>query len=206
MTATRIAFLFGVVIVVAAPVRAEPPEVTKPSANKPGEKLLKQWSKEKAAAFLDGVAVNWTRERSCGTCHTNYPYLIARPLLSPAGRPANEWKEVRNFFENRAANWDSGKDKAAPRWDAEVVATATCLAISDAFTTNKLHPTTKKALDRIWTLQKENGGWTWLKCDWPPMQHDDYFGAVYAAVGVGMAPDNYKQGASAGRFHDRGGA
>jgi squalene-hopene/tetraprenyl-beta-curcumene cyclase len=182
-----------ILLVAALPVLAEPTEIPKPSANAPGEKLLKAWSQEKAAKFLDGVAVNWTREKSCGTCHTNYPYLIARPLLSPAGDPGPEWKEVRGFFENRAANWD----KAKPRWDAEVVATAACLAISDGLTSKKLNPVTKKALDRMWALQGKDGGWTWLKCNWPPFEHDDYFGALYAAVGVGYAPERYQESASA---------
>jgi squalene-hopene/tetraprenyl-beta-curcumene cyclase len=184
-----------VLIICGTPVLAEPPPVEKPAPNQPGEPLLKTWSKAKAATFLDGVAVNWTREKNCGTCHTNYPYLIARPLLSPAGRPGNEWREVREFFENRAKNWDTTAGK--PRWDAEVVATATCLAISDAMTTNKLNPITRKALDRMWTLQGQDGNWNWLKCDWPPFEHDDYFGALYVAVGVGYAPDGYKDSASA---------
>jgi squalene-hopene/tetraprenyl-beta-curcumene cyclase len=163
--------------------------VSKPSANKAGEALLAQWSPEKAAQFLDGVGVNWTREKNCGTCHTNYPYLIARPLLKPAG---DGWKEVRAFFEERASNWDSGKDGSKPRWDAEVVTTAVSLALSDANTTGKLHPVTKSALDRIWIVQRKDGGFDWLKCGWPPFEHDDYFGAVFAAVGVGMAPGEYQ--------------
>jgi len=171
---------------------AQTPEsiVPKPTPNKAGEPLLNQWSKVKAASFLDGVAVNWTRERSCGTCHTNYPYLIARPLL---GSQNDNWKEVRSFFEDRAAHWDTKK----PRWDAEVVATAACLAISDANTTGRLNPITRKALDRIWSMQKKDGGFDWLKCGWPPFEHDDYFGALYAAVGVGTAPDDYKSSPSA---------
>ena len=166
------------------------PTVPKPTPNKAGEPLLTHWSKDKAAGFLDGVAVNWTREKSCGTCHTNYPYLIARPFL---GSQNENWKEVRSFFEDRAAHWDTNK----PRWDAEVVATAACLAISDANTTGKLNPITRMALDRIWTVQKKDGGFDWLKCGWPPFEHDDYIGALYAAVGVGTAPDNYKSSPSA---------
>jgi squalene-hopene/tetraprenyl-beta-curcumene cyclase len=52
---------------------------------------------------------------------------------------------------------------------------------------------TRQALDRMWTLQRKDGAWDWLKCAWPPMEHDDYYGAVYAAVGVGLAPDSYAQ-------------
>src|SRR4051812_28583023 len=100
---------------------AQRTNIAKPSPNKPGEALLAQWSPEKAAAFLDGVGVNWTREKNCGTCHTNYPYLIARPLLKQAG---DGWREVRTFFEDRVKNWDSDKEGAKPRWDMEIVATA----------------------------------------------------------------------------------
>jgi squalene-hopene/tetraprenyl-beta-curcumene cyclase len=46
-------------------------------------------------------------------------------------------------------------------------------------------------------LQQANGAWNWIKCDWPPMEHDDYFGATYAAVGVGTAPEGYAKAASA---------
>ncbi len=176
----------------AMPVCAQPPMpvVAKPTPSKAGEPLLQQWSKDRAAGFLDGVAVNWTREKNCGTCHTNYPYLMARPLLPSKNE---SWTEVRSFFENRAANWDTNK----PRWDAEVLATAACLAISDANSTHRLSPVTKKALDRVWTVQKPDGGFDWLKCGWPPFEHDDYFGAVFVAVGVGMAPDDYKSSSSA---------
>ena len=100
-------------------------------------------------------------------------------------------KEIRQFFEQRVTNWDGKGDGAKPRWDAEVIATGVTLAINDAQTSGKLHPTTRAALDRIWTLQQKDGGFNWLKCDWPPYEHDDYFGAVFAALGVGIAPDAY---------------
>src|SRR5262245_56036276 len=173
--------------VLALPAAAQ----TRPTPNKPGEPLLKEWSPQKAAEFLDGVGLNWTREKQCGTCHTNYPYLLGRAALP--GPKSEAADEVRRFFEGRAANWD----KAKPRWDTEVVATASTLAIHDSLTTGKLHPVTKSALDRMWTLQRPDGSWNWLKCDWPPQEHDDYFGAAYAALGVGLAPDGYASGESA---------
>lgn len=177
-------FLF---VAVATVIGAEPPnELRKPTANRAGEELLKGWSPDKAGEFLDSTSVHWTREKKCGTCHTNYPYLMARPRLQ-LETDMRHYREVRAFFEERALNWDKNK----PRWDAEVVATAVTLAMSDRHTTNKLHPATQAALARMWKLQKPNGSWDWLKCDWPPMEHDDYFGVVYAAVGVGMAPGEY---------------
>jgi len=181
--------IFGTMLFVASVsfVLADPPkEPPKPTANKAGEELLKDWSPTKAGDFLDSVSLHWTREKKCGTCHTNYPYLMARPRLQ-LETDMRHYKEVRAFFEDRALNWDKNK----PRWDAEVVATAVALAISDRHTTNQLHPATQAAFARMWKLQKPDGSWQWIKCDWPPMEHDDYFGAVYAAVGVGMAPGDY---------------
>ena len=162
-----------------------------PTPNSPDEPLAPAPSLAKAAEFLDGVALDWTRKRQCGTCHTNYAYMLARPALRPADSPAST--EIRQFFEKRVAHWDDPAKEAKPRWDTEVVATAVTLAINDAGTTGKLHPSTRKALDRMWILQRPDGSWNWLKCDWPPYEHDDYYGAVFAALGVGLAPDSYAQ-------------
>jgi squalene-hopene/tetraprenyl-beta-curcumene cyclase len=67
------------------------------------------------------------------------------------------------------------------------------LAFNDAKTTGKLHPLTRKALDRMWTLQQKDGGFKWLKCGWPPMESDDHFGVTFAALGVGVAPEKYAE-------------
>jgi squalene-hopene/tetraprenyl-beta-curcumene cyclase len=155
-----------------------------PPPDSPDEPKAQRFTLARAGEFLDRVALSWTEQRKCGSCHTNYPYLMARPALGARSAPA--MAEVRKFFEGRVANWDTAK----PRWDAEVVATAVSLAINDA-AEGKLHPLTRQALDRMWTLQQKDGAWKWLKCNWPPLEHDDYFGAVWAAVGVGSAPEGY---------------
>jgi squalene-hopene/tetraprenyl-beta-curcumene cyclase len=105
--------------------------------------------------------------------------------------------EVRGFFEERVAHWDDAEKGAKPRWDAEVVSTAAALAMNDFASTGKLHPRTRQALDRVWKVQKPNGGFDWLKCDWPPLEHDDYYGAIVAALGVGHATDGYSSTAAA---------
>jgi squalene-hopene/tetraprenyl-beta-curcumene cyclase len=156
-----------------------------PGPNKADEAKANVASVEKAAAFLDAVSLGWTRNRKCTTCHTNVPYLMARRALDD--KPSAEEKEVRMFFEGRVDAWERGKKEE----EAYVVATAAALAVHDARSTGKLHPATRKALDRMWTVQNKNGAWNWLKCNWPPLEHDDYYGAVLAAVGVGMAPENY---------------
>ncbi len=159
-------------------------EIPLPDPSNANEPHAKELSLAKAGEYLDGVGVNWTRDRKCVTCHTNMPYVMARPLIK-----SNDtgWKEVRAFLEKDVANWKTGK----PRGDAFVVATATGLAFLDANTTGKLSDATKSAFAKMWQVQKKTGEWNWLKCDWPPMEHDDYFGAVLAAIAVGTAPDNY---------------
>ena len=148
-----------------------------------------------AADHLDKMAVGWTRKHHCGSCHSNYPYLMARPALKEFDSQTAT-QEVRAFLEKRVAHWDDPEAEAKPKWDAEVVSTAEALAINDAVTTGALHSLTRRALDRMWTLQKPNGGWEWLKCGWPPLEHDDYYGAIVAALAVGHAPDGYASGQS----------
>lgn len=116
---------------------------------------------------------------------------MARPAL---GKDSSALKQVRAFAEELVQ--DRWKTKG-PRWDAEVVATGSILAINDAATTGKLHPVTKLALDKMWTVQRPDGGWNWLKCEWPPMESDDHYGATLAAIGVGMAPERYAETPSA---------
>lgn len=155
-----------------------------PTANKPDEAVAKAYSLENATRFLDVASLNWTKSRKCFTCHTNYSYLMARPAIGEA----KAHQDVRTALETLVEKtWP----EAGPRWDAEVVMAAATLAINDANTTGKLHPTTRTALDRIWTVQKEDGGFRWLTCGWPPFESDDHYGATIALIGVGMAPGEY---------------
>ncbi len=187
-----------------ATVRGVEPSPAPPAPNSPDEPLAPALSLAKSAGFLDGVALDWTRKRQCGTCHTNYAYMIARPVLDPpGGKPSEAMSEIRTFFETRVAHWDDAEKQAKPRFDAEVIATASALALNDAATTGTLHPLTRRALDRVWTVQKPDGSFDWLKCDWPPLEHDDYYGAVLAALGVGSAPDGYARTEAAARGLDR---
>jgi squalene-hopene/tetraprenyl-beta-curcumene cyclase len=116
-------------------------------------------------------------------------------LKSPAVR------QVRKFFEDRVAAWDD-KGKGAgylkghgalkvSEGVTEVVAVAATLALHDAQSSGKLHPVTRLALDRMWELQREDGSWSWNKTGLAPMECDDDFGAIYAALGAGHAPAGY---------------
>jgi squalene-hopene/tetraprenyl-beta-curcumene cyclase len=79
----------------------------------------------------------------------------------------------------------------------EVVAIAATLALHDAQSTGKLHPRTRQALDRMWELQRKDGAWEWNKTGLAPLEHDDYYGAVYAALGSGHAPEGYARSKAA---------
>jgi len=160
--------------------------VVAPDPNMADEPLAEKFSLEQALHFLDSASLYWQKEWKCFTCHTNYAYLMARPLISAAA-PAHQ--EVRKFAEELVSQrWD----KEGPRFDAEVVAMAASLALNDAATTKKLHPLTRRALDRMWTVQREAGDWAWLtNCGWPPMEVDEHYGVTLAAIAVGAAPDGY---------------
>jgi uncharacterized protein (TIGR03067 family) len=43
----------------------------------------------------------------------------------------------------------------------------------------------------MWELQRPDGSWAWNKTALVPLEYDDYYGAVYAALGVGRAPEGY---------------
>lgn len=170
-------------------------EVPEPSPNSADEPFARELSFEKTGSFLDGAAQAWTREYRCGTCHTTYPYLMARAALGDENAPG--LVNMRRFFEHRVANWDDPAEADRPPEGSEgvteVVATAATLAFHDARSTRRLHPLTRAALDRMWTVQNPEGDWNWNKHELPPLEYDDYFGAVYAAMGVGFAPDDYVQ-------------
>src|SRR5262249_49771363 len=78
----------------------------KPTPNKPDEPRAKALSLERSAEFLDGVTLAWLKQRKCASCHTGFPYLMARQALGDAKAPA--LLEVRRFFEDRVAAWDKG--------------------------------------------------------------------------------------------------
>lgn len=189
---------WGCVVVAALAVsasgtRLDSRPLARPAPNSADEPLAKTWSAERSAEFLDGAAMAWLDKHNCAACHTSYLYLMAGPALSK--KPTPGLVRMREFLTNRVAHWDDDDPAAKPdpgsEGVTEVVATAATLAFHDAQTTGKLHALTRKALDRMWTIQRGDGSWDWNKHRLPPLEHDDYFGAAFAALGVGMAPEDY---------------
>jgi squalene-hopene/tetraprenyl-beta-curcumene cyclase len=177
----------------------------RPAPSRPDEPRARALSLAKSAEFLDGVTLAWLESRKCASCHTGFPYLMARQALGDSKAPA--LVEVRRYFEDRVAAWDKGGKGAGylkgtgrlkiSEGVTEVVAIAATLALHDAHSTGKLHPRTRQALDRMWELQRKDGSWAWNKTGLTPLEHDDYYGAVYAALGVGHAPGGYAESQAA---------
>ncbi len=155
------------------------------------EPMAKSFSLEKGISFLDETSMAWTNKYKCFTCHTNFIHQIAVSDLEK--KPAHYFTVRGKLVELVEKRWKN----SGPRWDAEVVMAATSLAFHDRNNSGKLSPVTHTALDRIWKVQKPNGGFDWLKCNWPPMESDDEYGAVIAAVGVSAAPEEYLKSDSA---------
>ncbi len=183
-------FLMGSFLGAAEPTEEAPitlENVVDPGANSAEEVIAEEYSLEKAVAFLDSVALTWQKNRKCFTCHTNYAYLYARPLVSQDNAAH---QSVRDFARQLVTTrWETDR----PRWDAEVIATSAALVFNDRATSGVLSPEARTALDRMWTIQREDGGFSWLNCDWPPMESDDHYGVTLAALAVGMASEEYEQ-------------
>ena len=160
--------------------------LTSAGPNHADEPRAPELSLRKARQFLDEVALAWTRGLRCGTCHTNHAYMVGRPSLGHATPAAIE---VRQFFENYARSFDTDRERV--EWPTQVVATAVTLSLNDATTSDMLHPMTREALEWMWALQRDDGSWDWIKTNRPPLETDDYYGVVFAAVGVSHAPGGY---------------
>ena len=140
-----------------------------------------------AARYLDTASLAWQHSRDCATCHTNMPYMMARPALSGALPDSGE---VHEFFQSYfTERWESGRK--APKKPYAPVVVGTGLVFHDVQTTGKLAPETRGTLDIMWKTQRADGGWTIPTCGWAPMEVDDHFAVTLAAVTVGIAPDGY---------------
>jgi squalene-hopene/tetraprenyl-beta-curcumene cyclase len=170
-------------------------------ASRADEPCLRSLSLPKATAYLDGGA--HAREKNCLACHDTFAYMAARRLTGP---PTSTYRQscqaLEEFASKLAAAKLSARETPANRV-SETVMTATVLAQYDADTHKKLQPLTRKVLDRIWDLQRGDGGWNWVKQNEPPSGIDDHYGATMAAIGVGVAPDGYSDTPQAQKGLDR---
>lgn len=167
-----------------------PKSVESPADIAPDEPHAKKFSPAQAARYLDSAALDWQKTHACTACHTMLPYLMSRPALDGVSPQSSE---VRQFFEEIVA----GKRPAMPDYacddvdGAVAIGVASAMALNDRWGDGNLHPLTREALDRMWTLQRSDGGWTWPFRDTPPLKIDEHYGATLAAIAAGMAPGDY---------------
>jgi squalene-hopene/tetraprenyl-beta-curcumene cyclase len=150
--------------------------------------LLERFSRSKAAAYLDAGA--HAHENNCFACHATYAYLAARPALAATASVERETRQALERTAAKLAGEKLGPDDNASRVTA-VVMMAVALAQNDAAAGGKLQPLTRQTLDRVWDVQRKDGGWNWIKAAEPPSGIDDHFGVTTAAIGVAAAPDGY---------------
>jgi squalene-hopene/tetraprenyl-beta-curcumene cyclase len=179
------------------------------------------WNPRAAASYLDQRADWWTtwpgaardHETFCVSCHTAAPYAVARPVLrrtlgesapsAPEARLAANvvkrvrmWREVEPFYPDQTR----GVPKTSESRGTESILNALVLASRDA-SAGALSDDARKAFDNMWALQMKTGdhtgAWTWLNFHYEPWEAErsPYYGAVLAAVAIGMAPDRYAAGA-----------
>lgn len=170
----------------ASPMTTQP---TSRPINRSAEPLLPQFSRIKASEYLD--AYRHVNENRCFACHASYSYLLVAPIVS-ARSPA--YRETRRAIEQSIQilpATEAGGQNASDMQPVEAVMTAGVLAQNDAAGDAKLHPLTRKALDRMWDFQQPDGGWKWKRLNAPPSEVDDHFGVTMAAIAVGTAPESY---------------
>ncbi len=160
----------------------EEPQILKVSSE---EVVASDYSYQRAVDFLDRTSMAWTNKYKCFTCHTNFAHLIA---VSELGQRPKYFQKVRTSLNELVqTRWQ----EKGPRWDAEVVMAAMTLTLVDRNLKEPLSQNAMLALEKMWQVQQPDGGFDWLKCDWPPMESDDQYGAVVAAVAVSAAPRTY---------------
>ena len=153
-----------------------------------------RYSPELAARYLDVASLNWQKDRKCVTCHTNMAYLMSRPALSAALKDSGEVRTFYEKFVNEQSSGTTGKPRVG---DYRPVVAATGLVFNDLQTEGRLSLSALTALKLMWQTQRDDGGWSWAKCGWAPMEIDDHYGVSLAALTVGVAPENYRNSSEA---------
>ena len=183
----------------------------------PAEPSNSTWSPQAAARYLDDRASWWMswpaaardHDTFCISCHTSFPYALARPALrGPLGEKSpspNEQKLFDNVLQ-RVRMWQEvepaypdqtrGLPKTSESRGTESILNALILVWRDA-PARTLSADTRLALNNMWALQMKTpdmkGAWAWLQFHNAPWEgNSQYWGATLAALAVGTAPGNYQ--------------
>ncbi len=185
------------------------------------------WKKAEAAQYLDARAKTWFAFASasrgeaesksfCLSCHTSFPYALARPVLRQllgAEQPTEYETKLLEQTQQRVAHWESldtpkwrlfydfNEQKKKESWGTEAILNAVVLAFADRSQRRRTpSASTKQAFARLWHVQasegSQQGTWDWLDFKLEPWESPGarYYGATLAAVAVGTAPGYYTPG------------
>jgi squalene-hopene/tetraprenyl-beta-curcumene cyclase len=166
--------------------------------------LSADW-KARAAKYMDGQAAQWlssppkiSNVKCAMSCHTTFPYAMARPYLSVVtNTPA---ADTRARIEARVAEWQTamptpyyggmGDAKEKESHGTEAVLNAGALVFDDLGAgRTSVGTTTQAALERMWKLQRVDGTWDWLEYGLFPWETRNDFGAAMAALMVRAIPE-----------------
>jgi len=149
------------------------------------------WSPRLAADYLDARQkqwISWPRAngdaKPCISCHTNVPYLLARPALRKAlGEEAPTPYETALLDSMRGRLEKKGKGAA--------------VGVESVFASLFLR--TPAAYDRMFELQiregEKAGSFAWYMTDLDPWEEPEspLFGAALAAIALKQAPAAYRE-------------
>jgi len=176
-----------------------------------GSAAATDWNREAAAAYLDRRMDEWFAkadtlrtgegQTACVSCHTVVPYALARPALRRAmhvdaptpqeTRLVDETSRRVRTYDAQQLLYDYEDDKKGESRGTEAVLYALILASADAGQARR-EPSdaTRRAMTRLWQLQRADGAWEWLDVGLEPFESIDsaYQGAAFAALAVGMTP------------------
>jgi hypothetical protein len=169
------------------------------------------WNRAAAAKYLDDRMDLWftnakklrtgDEKTTCVSCHSSIPYALARPALrramhasAPAAQEARLVEETTRRVESYGTHevlYEMNDVKKSESRGTEAVLNIVVLASADE-AAGKKEPggATRKALERLWEIQRPDGAWDWLNFKLEPYETVDavYHGATLAAIGVGMVP------------------
>jgi hypothetical protein len=129
------------------------------------------------------------------------PYALARPALRRAmhvdaptpqeARLVDETSRRVRTYDSHQLLYDFDDDKKGESRGTEAVLYALILASGDAGQArDEPRGATRRAMTRLWRMQRADGAWEWLDVGLEPFESIDsaYIGAAFAALAVGMTP------------------
>jgi hypothetical protein len=176
-----------------------------------GGDLQPDW-RSRAAQYLEARSDAWiTSPPSEGnvkcamSCHTTYPYLLARSALGAAvATPVAD--KARGLFAARVAEGDeaipfygaNGDAKTHESSGTEALLNAAALSVDDLWSGKPLSVEARSAIDRMWSKQESDGSWAWLQFNLEPWETRNDFGLVTGLLVASLLPAGTSPGQEAG--------